>query len=413
MDRIRALSVINGQSELLPRWGRFASALRQRGFQVDVVHGKYPQWATTFADQQFANVHARAVGTGGDAQSLARRWHSLTHALACRLSPGFRLGQLLSIQALDPFAQPLLRECLRQPASLYIAHGVAALPAAALASRRYGGVLVYDATANCAGMQSSGDHPEDLYRAQIEQRFVEDAALITTASPLTANAYTDRFPTKPVETVLNTPVTSELPAPDIQNTSLKLLLVVQNLHPDTGLEFILEALGKLADTRISLTLVGHWQPGYQEHFMASAQQHNVRTEQIEVVDPYSQDALQDFAAQHDIGLVLGSPEHSQNARECVPEALFQYLHAGLFVLGTETPGMVAMEDIWGAAGLLHPHGDSEKLAAQIQALLANLQILKAGKAAARALAVSRYHWLLQSRKLLNGIRNAIAENLKR
>src|SRR6516162_4870578 len=96
--------------------------------------------------------------------------------------------------AADAYGGPAqaLRHALRDlPADLYIAHYVPALPAAAFAARRHGGMLGFDAEDFHAG-EGTGGAGEDFRMAMV--RFIERACLphcahMTAASPLIGEAY--------------------------------------------------------------------------------------------------------------------------------------------------------------------------------------------------------------------------------
>src|SRR5207237_6466313 len=115
-------------------------------------------------------------------------------------SAGLGVPAALAANAYGGPAQALRHAVRDLPADLYIAHYVAALPAAAAAARRHGGMLGFDAEDFHSG-EGTADPADDFRKALVET--IEGACLpscahVTAAAPLIGSAYSARYGVSPV-----------------------------------------------------------------------------------------------------------------------------------------------------------------------------------------------------------------------
>src|SRR5215475_1795690 len=182
--------VSSGNLASNPRLLKEADALHEAGHAVTAVVCDYTAALRGFDDAIAAKVPWTVVRVPRPS------WEPYLHGiskLGARILSGAGLGVPVSLAA-NAYGGPAqaLRHAMRDmPADLYIAHYVPALPAAAFAARRHGGMLGYDAEDFHAG-EGTGGAGEDFRMAMV--RVIERACLsrcthVTAASPLIGEAY--------------------------------------------------------------------------------------------------------------------------------------------------------------------------------------------------------------------------------
>jgi hypothetical protein len=163
------------------------------------------------------------------------------------------------------------------PADLYIAHYVAALPAAAMAARLHGALLGFDAEDFHSGEGTGA--LGDVFRMRMIE-IVERAALpacahMTAAAPLIAKAYTARYGIASPATVLNVFPLSMAPAEPRPVRSregaagLRAYWFSQTIGLDRGLQSFIEAMARTT-TRVTLDIRGSNRWGHGDALLTLA-----------------------------------------------------------------------------------------------------------------------------------------------
>ncbi len=111
-------------------------------------------------------------------------------------------------------------------------------------------------------------------------------------------------------------------------------------------------------------------------------------------------------AEHDIGLALEQPDCTSR-HLTVTNKLFQYLQAGLPVIGTRTLGQTEILSQLPSCSRLVSPSNPQELAAAITELLADPERLAIAKATALLAAETRFCWETQSRSLLQAVNRAL------
>jgi hypothetical protein len=114
-----------------------------------------------------------------------------------------------------------------------------------------------------------------------------------------------------------------------------------------------------------------------------------------------------LAAVYDLGL-SGEPGHTPNNRIALGNKLFTYLLAGLPILASAIPSHVAFAAKAGSAMRLYAVDGADELAAALDGLFENPQILAVAREAAFALGQTRYNWDFEKSVFLERVAAALA-----
>ena len=192
-SRVRVCLITQNHLSMNPRLVKEADALTEAGYSVHVVAADFVGWARV-ADQAFRDRPWKAISYvtfGPTTRFFLRVFRGLRRRLAFFLfQTGFRCRRIAE-SACHTIGPDLIKAAVGVKADLYIAHYPPALPAAALAAQRHGGVYAFDAEDFHLGDPPEG--PEyDALRALIravEVRYLPGCAYISSASPGIAAAY--------------------------------------------------------------------------------------------------------------------------------------------------------------------------------------------------------------------------------
>lgn len=401
----RICLVTTGHPSTNPRLVKEADALSSAGYAVRVVACKFVTWADAadaeFADRAWWPVTWVRFGPFGSSAA----WTKMRcRKKACEfLVAGVGFRPILVERALHYVVPELTRAASAEPADLYIAHNLAALPAAAHAAARHRARLGFDAEDFHRGeLPESERH---ALRASLtrwaEGRYIPLCDYVTAASEGIANAYAKAlsiprpvtvlnvFPLADRETGLDGNALETEKAPGTRT----LYWFSQTIGPGRGLESALAALVELEDD-VHLALRGAWSNGYEEEFMMRADALKVR-HRVRALAPVSPGELVVRAASHDVGLALELPETLSHDL-CVSNKIFTYLLAGLPTIASATCGQREICEAVPRATRVVPPGSASALAAAARDLLGDAN----ARSAARAAATDRFNWDLEKDRLL-------------
>lgn len=392
-----------------PRLVKEAHALRQAGYTVEVVAGRYfppmdghdapilatARWRTTFVDYR-----TRPCTLGLRlAHAAARKWAGLGLGLSTGIAARahHRASRLLAARA----------GAIR--ADLYIGHTLPGLYAAASAAARNGARFAFDAEDFHAAEtdRAENDTAERRSIERLERMLLPKAAYVSAAAPLIADAYVARYGLRRPHVILNTFPLSEGPAPvvstdDTPDRRRRLYWFSQTIGPGRGLEPMIDILG-LMRTPTELHLRGLLDPAYGETLRLKARAVGVPVTFHPVADASEMARL---AAAHDVGLSLELPT-PRNRDLCLTNKLFTYLLAGLPVVLTRTQAQARIAPELGGAGLLLSAEGPAASARALDAVIGSAHTLRAAKQAAATLAHERYNWDLEQKVLLDAVAVAL------
>ncbi|MGB3543597.1 glycosyltransferase [Rubrivirga sp.] len=392
----RVCLVTTGHLSTNPRLAKEADALEGAGYAVRVVACRFWAWAEA-ADAAFNERRwpVRTIAFGDLAHGVAGSWIRVRHRLARELS--LQIGPTrvpgVALRRAAHYVTPELSQAAAaQPADLYIAHNLGALPAAAAAAQQYGTRLQFDAEDFHRGELQPNDPGRPLIEA-LEARYIPRCDAVTAASPGIARAYADALGIPLPTTILNVFPRSDLEvavdplelAAEVPPGARSLHWFSQTIGPHRGLEDAVAALPLLPNDMV-LSLRGGWAPGYERDLRALADRLGVEP-RLQVLGHCPPDQVVRRAAEHDVGLAL-EVGRTENRDVCVTNKAFTYLLAGLPVVATSTTGQRDVCRALPQATRLYDAGDPEGLARVLDDLLKD----DGARAAAEQAGRGRYTW---------------------
>lgn len=412
----RICLVTSGHLATNPRLVKEADALSRAGYAVRVVACKFLAWADT-ADAEFGERPwwpVTWVRFGALASRLQWERMRIRKKGSCALVAYLGFQPALAKRALHYVVPELARAATAEPADLYVAHNLAALPAAARAAAQHGAKLGFDA--------------EDFHRGELpetethtlsaaltrwtENRYIPVCDYVTAASDGIAEAYEAALGISRPTTILNvfplTDLDAAVMAADLAEEKAPgtrtLYWFSQTIGPNRGLETALEAL-PLLDETVHLALRGSWASGYKAAFTTRAEALGVR-HRVRALPPAPPGELIVRTAQHDVGLALELPE-TRNRDICISNKLFTYLLAGVPVVASATAGQRALCDTVPVATRVIPHEDPRGLALAAIGFLDDGAARSAARAEAVQAARLRWNWEIESRRLVSLISDVL------
>ena len=398
-----------------PRLVKEALALKAAGHEVHVVHGSYKHWGTV-NDKPLAgrigSTHAVPFGPT-EARRVTYLRQTLTRRAARVLaSTTVRIETWLAEEAHAPVTLDLRAAAAGHKADLYIAHYVAALPAAAYAARLYNARYAFDAEDFHLGdLPDTPRHALDKRIIHtIEARYLPHAAFVTAASPMIAEAYAETYEIPLPTTVHNVfPLQNAPPAPTSKGTAEpgpSIYWFSQTIGPGRGLETALEAIAR-AESRPQFYLRGAAERSYAEKLRTAALQAGI-ADRLHLLPLAPPDELERLGAAYDLGLV-GELEATRNRQISLTNKLFSYLLSGVPVVASGITAHCRLAPDLGSAMTLFTVGDASALAAAIDAMLLYPQCLAAARAHAWHLAQERFNWEAEAPLLLAKVEAALRD----
>lgn len=401
-----------------PRLVKEADALHEAGFKVRVVAPSYTS-AKAALDRKLMKTRGWSLNVVTSDRTDIRstlRWlkASLRQRISQKLYP--YIPAVVQDVAYSRYVSELATHAVAEPADLYIAHNLQALPAAHRAARRHDALLGFDAEDFHRGEFRADDASlQKALTEEVESLYLPQCDHVTAASEGIAEAYAKRLGIKPPTVVLNVFPREErsghTPADELHKEkhegTISLYWYSQVIGSDRGLQDMLRALPDL-DEKIVLTLRGSWASGSEDVFRSLAHELGV-AHRLRVLPPAPPEQLVERAAQHDIGLAL-EQSHTINRDLCVTNKILAYLLAGIPVIATATTGQRQICETVPAASRLVPVGNADAIASVVRDLTATDTRLAEAKAAAYAAGEERYNWEQERAALIYEIEKILALN---
>jgi len=402
---MRVCLISPGHLSTNPRLVKEARTLRTAGHAVHVVCGRFKSWGTENDAPlvaELGSVTPVPFGPSEASRSTYIRQSAIRHAARVPVRLGLNSRKLVEA-AHGPVVRDLMAAARAVRADLYIAHYVAALPAAARAAAQYGAAYAFDAEDFHLG--DLPDAPEHALEKRIiraiESRYLPGAAYVTAASPLIAAAYTETYGIPLPTVILNvfpksnapeapTPCGSVDPGPSLYWFS-------QTIGPGRGLETAVEAIAR-ARSRPHLYLRGTPAAGCDSYLRGLAARVGVENK-LHFLKPEPPAELERLGASYDLGY-SGEPGFSPNNLRALGNKLFSYLLGGLPILVTDTPAHRQLAPELGDAMKPFPIGDVAALANAIDHFLLDRRNLVSARALAWHLGQTRFNWDTEQERLL-------------
>lgn len=387
-----------------PRVLKEADALHGAGYRVTAVVCDYSEALRGEDDAIAASVPWKVVRVkrAADEGITARAASMLAKLL---LSMGMPVPASVAACSARAPVMALTKAARRIRADLYIAHYIAALPAAAAAARQHGSLLGFDAEDFHSGEGTGA--PGEAFRMQmvqaVERAFLPSCAYTTAASPLIGEAYARRYGVSP-STVLNVFPLSMAPSHPRQRKeqTLKAYWFSQTIGPDRGLQAFIEAMAKTR-AAVTLDIRGSNRWGHGDALLALAGRLGIG-DRVKLLPMAPPGEMVELASHYDIGLSLET-DVSENRRICLTNKIFTYLLAGVPVVMSDTPAQSRLAPDLGVAARLCSLADPAGLA-KILDELASQAVLAEAAAEAWKLGRERYNWDREQAILLTSVAEA-------
>jgi glycosyltransferase involved in cell wall biosynthesis len=328
----------------------------------------------------------------------------LKHVMMSRAFSSIRFKPLLLFQA----AQSLIRSTLRLiqiSADVYHAHDTTALPACALAAFVRHKPLIFDAHE----LPLSEEAYSRRWRGLITLfswllAFVVPrcAGVITVSSPI-AEEICRRYSRSDVSLIRNIPLYKQVPRSQRLRQHLELCqdariaLYQGAFHLNRGLDRLIQAAAFLEQNNV-IVLMGPDTEGLRSQFESLIANKGV-ADRVKMLPAVPYEELLHWTASADIGLIVYSPEHSQNVQMCLPNKLFEYLMVGLPILASRLDAVsdiIATYDVGQIVSSLTP----EAIGTAINAMLADRAALARMGCNALQAARETLCWEKESQQLL-------------
>jgi hypothetical protein len=393
--------VTPGQIGSNPRVVKEADTLHAAGYQVRVVATR----SLPHVDKRDESLMSRIAWDleRVDFSSQARWRLSRLRQLSARAAHRATNLPALANWAFRPQSLTLSNAACARPADLYIAHYPAALGPAAMAARRHGARLAYDAED-----YHLGDWPEaprfDAERRlvrEVERQGLAQCAYVTAASPGIADAYVSAYAVDRPCVLLNVFSKSAAPGrPTARGDAMDAPTVYwfsQTVGPDRGLECAVRAIGK-ANARPHLFLRGTVAPGFEQDLRRLAEDVGAAG-RVHVLPPAAPDDMETLAAAYDLGLSCETLV-TASRRLCLTNKLFTFLLAGVPPLMSSTPAQRQFAEEAGLSDLLYPVDDDGGLAEVLDRIFTDPGRLAALRTKVWTLGQAQYNWDQEQVKLL-------------
>lgn len=398
-----------------PRLFKEARTLLDDGHRVRIVAADIIPSLSSFDADLLASLECECIRVPWNASPGVRLFRTFRQRLA-RLVAGLfsvRVPLPFASHALHALTPALSRTASREPADLYIAHNLAALPAAATAARKYCAKLGFDAEDyHCGELEDMPANRVGLrIRRSIESCLVPRCQHLTSASPGISEAYANDYGVN-MTPILNVFPLSEAPAEPVRAPSARgelasLYWFSQTIGGERGLEQIVEAMAKMR-TRARLCLRGNATAGYVDHLQTLARRLGGADleRRIQILPVSSPGEMIRLAAKHDMGLATELSEPT-NRDLCLTNKIFTYLAAGVPVLLSSTSAQKTLAIELGLAALLVDLDDSHRVAHMLDAFLADEEGQTLARAKAWQLGRERYNWEAEQTKFLESVARAL------
>ncbi|MBT2562795.1 hypothetical protein J7E50_24020 [Pedobacter sp. ISL-68] len=402
---MKVVLITSGQPSTNPRLVKEAFALINAGYEVTLIYQFRIAWAERLDFEILNETRLKSIKVGGHPTESRITYLSTTirHKLAQWLAKliGIKFTALYAIGRCTP---ELVNQAKKIKADVYIAHNLAALPAAALAAKKNKAKLGFDA---------EDFHRHELYddpqqfdvrlKVHLEDRYLPVLDYLSTASPLISKAYQHLYPNLRPHTILNV-FPKENINEIIHDYPIKLFWFSQVIGRDRGLEAVIKAIGNCKQ-KFELHLLGEHKDGIKDYFNQIALENEV-FHPICYYHPISPDQIISFAQKFDIGLAteIGIPK---NRDICLTNKIFTYIQSGLAIIASDTTAQKQLIEDYPNMGIIYKKNDSESLTHALKMYLEDKYLLFAHQKQAFKYAGETLNWDSEKEKFLSNVKYTI------
>lgn len=265
-------------------------------------------------------------------------------------------------------------------ASVVHAHDLDSLAAGYVLARGWGARLVYDAHELYSEFEPAPPRAARAILSRLERSLARRADAVVTVSDAIADELRHRFGVEPI-VVLNAPPLD--PREPSEPPPGPLRVVYQGAFgPGRPLTDLLAGISDTPNVRLTLRV---------SRMSAAEVRAAIPNELADRIEPADAVAPAEVVAAlhgHHVGLLFDRPS-TRNAELSSPNKLFEYLMAGLAVVAPRLPGLAWIEEQ--RVGLCFDAGSPAAMAAAVNRLDSDRQLLEELRVNARRAAVERYN----------------------
>lgn len=384
-----------------------ADALTEAGYEVTVLYQYWNEWAT-ITDKELLetkNWHAIRVGGSPVEQKITYWLTRFTHKISNHLARFFCVASFADA-AIGRCSLILSSAAKKLKADLYIAHNLAALPAAVKAAKKNNAKVGFDAEDfHRQELVNDPKHFDFKLKKFIEDKYFPQIDYLTTSSPGISVLYQTLFQKLNPKTILN--VFNRQPQeikPRPLDNKLKMIWFSQTIGPNRGLEDIIAVL-KFSD-QFELHLLGNIDDGQRRAFDELCSSHQVAKEQIFFHRPIPSSQIAGFCSQFNLGLAL-EPGFSINNDSALSNKIFTYLQAGLAVVASDTSAQALFMKEFPGLGTLYHRGNLDMLMKILKGYLARPDLLFQQQQQAYAYAQNELSWDMEKEKFISIVKQTL------
>ena len=334
-SKLKIVLITSGQPSLNPRLVKEADALTEAGFDVTVIHQYWNEWGTEMDRKLLPQKKWKTIRVGGTPkEEKITYWQSrLWHKLGQIFSKYIFNSSLTDILTIGRCTTLLIAEAKLHKAHLYLAHNLAALPAAVKAAKKNKAKVGFDAE-DFHRNETTDDVHQEAYqlKVRLEEKYLPTVDYITASSSEISNRYKQLFPMLTPITILNV-FDHQDSAKKIKknNQMLKLVWFSQTIGQNRGLSDILMLIPNFPNLELHLL-------GNHDHSVIAQLTKDLGhdfSNQIFFYPPIPSTDLIGFCSKFDIGLAL-EPGFSINNDIALSNKIFTYVQAGLAIIASDT-----------------------------------------------------------------------------
>lgn len=399
--------ITSGQPSLNPRLVKEADTLSAQGYKVKVLYQYWNDWGTTLDSKLLKDKKWSYERIGGSptADKYLYSYTRIKHKIARILLKYIGFTGSLPELAIGRGSSLLISAAKRERADLYIAHNLAALPAAVNAALKNKVLCGFDAEDfHRNEVSNNTDAIQVKLSSFIEDKYIHKVNYLTTASPLISLEYKKLYSNLFPKTILNVFPKQEVPLNLNTTDKLKLFWFSQSIGFKRGIEDVIEAMGLLNEPKIELHLLGSFNGTIKQAFQEHAIKHGVLKENLFFYPPICPSEIFDFATQFDIGLAT-EISYPKNRDICLTNKIFTYIHSGLAIVASDTSAQKELMQQFDEIGMVYKEKDIISLQNIFKMYLQDKELLMKHKVAAKACANNELNWDFEQNKFLEVIKN--------
>lgn len=405
------LLITSGQPSLNPRVVKEADALAEAGYTVTVIYQYWNAWATALDRELLTSKKWQAIRVNGDPieQKFSYWLSKAIHKAVKKMAKLIGINAVTSIFALSRGTYGLIKKARNIKADLYIAHNLAALPAAVKAASKNKAKCGFDAE-DLHRYEAKANNRDFNFRLikYVEKTYFPKADYLTTSSPLISEQYQSIFPKLSFSTIINVfPIQDIVIKPKKDYNTIKLFWFSQHIGLSRGLQDVIYSLKLLEHEKIELHLLGSL--SLQVKTALDEIISDIKfdtTPNIFFYEPIAPETLFKFASQFDIGLAT-EPAFSLNNDYALSNKIFTYIQSGISLIVSDTTAQKQLLEEYPNMGMVYKKNSPGSLAQALQAYVTDRPLLLKHQQQASQYAEKILNWEVEKQKFLSIVKETI------